>query len=316
MPNNRDSHILFIAGAMRSGSTLLGMLLGRLPGFFNAGEIKWFWPDALHRRARCECGVSVQDCPFWSEVIMRLEQEGVDISRIAQLHPKLTRTKDIPFIWLRQQGAWQSAIWDEFVSAHDALYRITSELAGGRVVIDASKMPPHLMLLKSLEAVRFGTIHLVRDGRGVAYSWEKRYKAKFKTNHNYRASNRSAYKSLLMWLMQNELIEYMLKSNQRRTLVRYEDFVLNPEDTLRETLKALKFNYDSDGHPLIDDSSFPQSHSLGGSDQVRFATGSQHLVLDEVWRKRMKSSKQNILYVLAIPLLRRYGYSRNKNTPK
>jgi hypothetical protein len=41
---------------MHSGS---GMLLGSLRGYFNVGELKWFWSDVITAR-RCSCGDRAQ----------------------------------------------------------------------------------------------------------------------------------------------------------------------------------------------------------------------------------------------------------------
>ena len=37
--------VLYIAGNGRSGSTLLGVLLGQIPGFFNVGEVRRVWDE-------------------------------------------------------------------------------------------------------------------------------------------------------------------------------------------------------------------------------------------------------------------------------
>ena len=303
--------ILFIAGAMRSGSTLLGMMLGALPGFFNVGEMKWFWRNATREQTRCGCGSTVQKCSFWSEVIRRLAQRHVDIAHIAAIQPRLGRTADMPFIWLRKKCRRKSGIWQEFTSAHQLLYLVTSEVAGGDVIVDGSKLPPHLMLLESMKNVDVRTIHLVRDGRGVAWSWEKRHRGKAKNSPGQRGAKRSAYKGVGVWLVQNLLLEYMLRNAEHCVRARYEDLVEHRDETLLGILHALGMDSGTGSTWLAQDNHLPLSHSLGGSNEVRFKTGPRELVNDEAWKKNLTATQKHVSSAMALPLLRRYGYAVN-----
>src|SRR5690606_27812442 len=61
--------IVFIAGSWRSGSTLLGDLLGAAQGLHHVGELHHFWGRGLQMNWRCGCGEKFRSCPFWSRVI-------------------------------------------------------------------------------------------------------------------------------------------------------------------------------------------------------------------------------------------------------
>jgi LPS sulfotransferase NodH len=60
--------LLYIVGSSYSGSTLLGILLGKNKGCFNAGELK-----ALGRATAaneiCSCRKNISNCSFWSELL-------------------------------------------------------------------------------------------------------------------------------------------------------------------------------------------------------------------------------------------------------
>src|SRR6266542_1121845 len=45
--DERPPTVLFIGGYSRSGSTLLDLLLGQLPGFFSSGELAYIWSHGL-----------------------------------------------------------------------------------------------------------------------------------------------------------------------------------------------------------------------------------------------------------------------------
>jgi hypothetical protein len=62
------TRVAYIAGAGRSGSTLLAMLLGALPGCVSIGELRHMWRRGIQLNQRCGCGEPFWDCPFWSDV--------------------------------------------------------------------------------------------------------------------------------------------------------------------------------------------------------------------------------------------------------
>ena len=60
--------ILYIAGAGRSGSTLLERLLGQLPACVAVGEARHLWREDP-TTARCGCGRVLTECDHWRAVI-------------------------------------------------------------------------------------------------------------------------------------------------------------------------------------------------------------------------------------------------------
>ena len=60
--------LVFIAGAGRSGSTLLELLLGQFDGVFAAGELHSMWHRGLIENRRCGCGLPFRHCAVWKSV--------------------------------------------------------------------------------------------------------------------------------------------------------------------------------------------------------------------------------------------------------
>ena len=60
------TRILFIGGCGRSGTTLLGQILGQAEGFCFVGEAMYGWRSLSTRR--CGCGVRASECDFWRAV--------------------------------------------------------------------------------------------------------------------------------------------------------------------------------------------------------------------------------------------------------
>src|SRR5216684_384525 len=66
--SRRGLQILYVAGVPRTGSTVLGHLLGDIPGVIFVGELNFFWRRFAHAEV-CSCGQPLPDCPFWSAVV-------------------------------------------------------------------------------------------------------------------------------------------------------------------------------------------------------------------------------------------------------
>ncbi len=60
--------VVFVGGMPRSGSTLLDLLIGQLPGHCDVGELFYMWQGGAKRDQRCACGEHFSRCPFWTAV--------------------------------------------------------------------------------------------------------------------------------------------------------------------------------------------------------------------------------------------------------
>ncbi|HEX2621952.1 MAG TPA: hypothetical protein VHL11_17465, partial [Phototrophicaceae bacterium] len=65
---NKRVKILYIGGTGRSGSTLIDIMLGKLPAFFSAGELYWIWKRSLKENQLCGDGHTFKDSEFWQKV--------------------------------------------------------------------------------------------------------------------------------------------------------------------------------------------------------------------------------------------------------
>ncbi len=74
--------LLYILSAGHSGSTLLDILVGTIPGVFSTGECFYF-PWQLHRDGGvcelgqdiCSCGKKFSECETWVKVVTTLSQK-------------------------------------------------------------------------------------------------------------------------------------------------------------------------------------------------------------------------------------------------
>ncbi len=79
------SKIIYIAGLGHSGSTILDMSLGTLPGVIGLGELKTLMDDHTrekHYTSICSCGKKATECMIWKEVPVLLEGKQNDPEKI------------------------------------------------------------------------------------------------------------------------------------------------------------------------------------------------------------------------------------------
>ena len=72
---------------------------------------------------------------------------------------------------LRQRPSLRFQAYDQQVRA---LFQAIRAVSGKRVVEDTTKTPSRALVLSMISGVDVRILHLVRDGRGVAWSMEKR----------------------------------------------------------------------------------------------------------------------------------------------
>lgn len=82
---DRKNKVIYIAGLGHSGSTVLDMSLGTLPGVVGLGELKTLLDDQSrdrHYTSVCSCGNRATDCIIWQEVPQLLEGKRDDPEKI------------------------------------------------------------------------------------------------------------------------------------------------------------------------------------------------------------------------------------------
>ena len=68
-PRPSMPQVVYVGSWGRSGSTLLDLVLGQIPGFVSVGELRYLWERGLAERQLCGCGRPVTGCPFWGAVL-------------------------------------------------------------------------------------------------------------------------------------------------------------------------------------------------------------------------------------------------------
>jgi hypothetical protein len=309
--------VLLIMGWTRSGSTILDNLLGEIDGFFSSGELHYIWERGLLEKRLCACGQEIESCEVWRPVLQEAFNDDVPDPRAVarwQKHAvrvrhtwKLLRQKSLPSGW---------APLDSYAPVAEALYKAIGKVTGARVVVDSSKRPSDAALLPLLDGVDPYYLHLVRDPRGVAYSWKRHRREYDRGDQPAEMPRHGSIYSTFGWSEVNVAAEAVRHhvGPSRSLLVRYEDFISSPRRTLLEIARMV--GEEPADLPVSEERTalLNRNHSAAGNPS-RFKTGPITLRPDEEWKARLKTRDHLIATGMGLPLIRRYGYAVSRNTP-
>ncbi len=174
-----DVKVLYIVGFTRSGTTILANVLGELEGFFSAGEMQHhFWRVGVRRNWTCGCGQPFGECEHWSAVLKAgfdAERAGLDGDAMLALQQRVLRTR---YTW---RYLWQPRRRLAVRSRSAPLSRADrTPLPCGRGRDRRSRRRRSLEVARpwrcapSMPGVTPYYVHLVRDSRAVAHSWQRK----------------------------------------------------------------------------------------------------------------------------------------------
>ncbi|TML00363.1 MAG: sulfotransferase [Actinobacteria bacterium] len=219
-PRQRPT-VLYVMGAGRSGSTILGVALGNCENVFFAGELdRWLARSGVPRR--CDPPLT----RFWDVVRREMggsaELAGAKTTYLERSSALLDLCK-----WPHRHR-----LRPRYRRASEDLYRAISRAAGVSHIVDSSHYPLRARELQALRGIDLYLLLLVRDPQGVVASLgrddvpERRFGA--------------PVANLYLWLTNLLSVFVFLRHPQdRRLLVRYEDFLANPEEVIRQILHRI-----------------------------------------------------------------------------
>ncbi len=300
--------VLYIAGNGRSGSTLLDSILGQLAGFFAVGEVRQIWDEGIVENRLCGCGMPVQECEVWREVLDHLGmQEPLDDGRhIGRLREQLAQTKQlIPMFVAPDRYRCRTVTGlEEFLDATSKLYKAIAQVTHCEIIVDSSKWPTYSFLLDLLPDIDVYVLHLVRDPRACAFSWTRGKE----TEPGKSIGTQSTLRSTAYWVVWNPAIRYLWsRRTNRYRFLRYEDFVENPRQTIQSIVDFV--GSPASQLPFSDDQTviMVKTHAISGN-PTRFAKGAVRLALDDEWHNKMPTGRRRLVTTMTWPLLWQYGY--------
>ncbi|HZJ47944.1 MAG TPA: sulfotransferase [Acidimicrobiia bacterium] len=304
--------VLYIAGWGRSGSTIIDNILGEIDGFFSGGEIHYLWERGLIEGRSCGCGLPLGECEMWSQVLALLGSKGIgadSASEIVRWQEQCVRIRHT-FGLARSRARRRDGVLEAYARVLGEVYSAVRQVTGARVIIDSSKRPSDGAMLRLVPGVSPSYVHLVRDPRAVSYSWRRR-KAHLDRAAAAEMRQHNVVGSTASWTLWNLAIETLRRRHDSSgsMLLRYEDFIVRPRATIEAIVELV--GEDPAQLPFEDDATVRLSgnHTISGNPS-RFSTGQVALRADDEWMSNQSPTDRALATVLALPLLRRYGYPR------
>lgn len=311
-PSSDLTRVLFIAGALRSGSTLLDRVIGAREGFCSVGEAHTIWKGSFEENQLCGCGVSFHECPFWDKVSRRafgVTTVQFDPANTIHLRDSVDRIRHSP--WLlssRRPRSYQTAL-SAYGELTERLYAAIQAVSGARVIVDSSKSPAHALVLAQLPGVEVHVVHLVRDPRAVAFSWQRKPQRTHAGIH-WKAGDMPIERvstSAVRWMAHNALAEFLSASTTNYCRLRYEDFLADPDAALSKILAPYEWPKDDPTRAGSMEIVLEPAHTVSGN-RMRFKSGKLRLTLDDEWRGAMSKRDRQTVEATTWPLLIHYGY--------
>ena len=279
--SNSRVTLAYIASPSFSGSTLLTFLLAGHPDIATVGELKCqALGDVDHYD--CSCGTRIRDCPFWSRLQRRLAERGTDfrlddfgthfrcrtkpvLDRILRARVRGPAFEHLRRTALRLVPGGRRLVRDR-VEHNARIIEQVMDMRNARIFLDASKDPVRAEYL--IESGRFDVfiIHLIRDGRGTAYSY-------------MRHDGMTMADATREWKRTHAECSRLLRLVPaiRGLVVRYEDLCADPGGTVAGIVEFLGLA----PHPLIERFQSVEHHIVGNAMRL---TSSGQIRLDEKWR--------------------------------
>jgi len=297
--------VIYIAGEGRSGSTLLERILGQHPQIFAAGELKHIWERSFIENQLCSCGKPFNDCPVWQGIVESFleKRNRLEPQSVIEAFKKTSRIRHYIF------GKNLKNCYSEFINdIYTDLYRSILENTKKEFVIDASKHPVFAHILAQNKKIVLYVIHLIRDVRGVAYSWTKKRERPEITHRKEYMPRYSVVRTALSWSIVNKIAsDLKVYPTLKYIRIFYEELVSNPKETLEKIYKRLEVDLNFNDLFLDDRTIVLKTNHTVSGNPFRFKVGKIKLSPDIEWKSKLPFYKKILVNFLSHPTRNRIG---------
>ncbi len=301
--------LIYVAGYGRSGTTLLDIAVGQQKDVFAAGEVTALPRHVWEYDEFCACRETVSACDFWGQVVTRWQKTNPDFE-MREYGNLLDRSEFLFSLKRLFSKLLPNKEFKDYRRLTGSLFKEIADQAGTNIILDSSKLPGRASSIHADPDIEIYLVHVVRDGRGVAWSMMKPYSIKVEEGIQKELKPKPLWFTAARWFVVNmgaEIMRWRLPK-ARSIRVRYEDFVADPEATVKRIMALVGEEYVQPDHG---------GEVMKPQHQV---AGSRHRMKDELiikkdvsWKAKMPKGKQTLFSLLTAPLLWRYGYFGKSN---
>ncbi|HEX2069461.1 MAG TPA: hypothetical protein VHH54_04585 [Actinomycetota bacterium] len=296
-----STKVVLIGGYARSGSTLLGQLLGQLPEFVFVGELGAIWDQDFATNRLCGCGARFNECPFWTSVVsdLRESDRSFDLERVRQAQHRVARWWRVPQLRLSSRSSPFGKDLAYYRGVLGQLYASIVRVSRCGVVVDSTKVASHGFVLARINGVALYPIHLVRDSSATAYSLARR--KKFNPSDKTYAEGHTLLRAAVGWSGSNLLAAQLQRVNHNYRLLTYDQLARDPLGALSSIAGLV--GEPSPGPTFLQGSAarVAATHALG-SNPIKFQTGDIEIRPDDEWRQRMSGIERGFVRFVTWPV--------------
>src|SRR5439155_4026021 len=153
---------------------------------------------------------------------------------------------------------------------------------------DSSKAPSTAFVLRQVPGLDLRLVHLVRDSRGVAFSWTKRIVRPDMVDRKGEMHRYTPARMAVRWVTRNGMMELLGRLGHREVRVGYENLVRAPRAELERILTGMGEPFEPRELDFISDGrvDLGPNHTVMGN-PMRMDQGPVELRLDDQWRTAM-----------------------------
>ncbi|MFZ2112575.1 MAG: sulfotransferase [Solirubrobacteraceae bacterium] len=302
--------VIYVGGYARSGSTLLGRVLGEPQGMVCVGETRFLWSRGLINNVGCGCGQPFRSCPFWTAVGEEAfgGWDQVNAEEMTELDRVTNLPQALPLYWAPWLRPGMDDKISEYVAILSKLYAAIKRVSGAEVIIEISKDPTLACLLRRMPDSDVRVIHLVRDSRAVAYSWTRKRRMPSPIGNEEFMSRASPTETAIKWSAWNVGCYALRAARFPYQKVTYENFVADPRATLDKLSVFADEEIISSGSELRGNEVKLGDHHIFSGNPMRATTGWLPVRLDTEWQTQLPKAQFAKVTAITFPLLRVNGY--------
>ncbi|WP_081416550.1 sulfotransferase [Arthrobacter castelli] len=298
------ARVLMLGGFGRSGSTLLERCLAETRGVTALGEVLHLWERGLVDDELCGCSSRFSECAFWQDIGRRAfgGWERVDAAQLVEDRRLVVRNRHLPELTIGLSTPGRRLRRLRFLRHLNSLYQAAHDSSRGDILVDSSKHPAYAYLLRRA-AVNLKCVLVVRDPRGVAFSWSKVVKRPESSQSDAYMPRYSTARAVFNWAAYGTAFHGLSLLRVPVMTVHYEDFMDDPSRVVKSIMSFAGNEAEEidTSHLGSDSVTLTEHHTVAGN-PIRFTTGRLAIRADHQWRHEMPAIQRLVATVVSAPL--------------
>lgn len=293
------TELIFILGDGRSGSTILNIILSNQDEILGPGELyKWIEFKGLPN-PRNEDNSQHE---FWYHVHNQYLERSqyIDFILLQNARQEIENYWKFIRVFLGLSNPVLSKMYQD---ASADLINSLKAVSGKPIVVDASRNMGRALELYRKFGTKMKIIHLVRDPRGIVWSYQKK-----QIEQDYKHPLISSFHNLIKNIFCT-LLEWRIP-NETFYRIKYEDLMLRPVQELNQLAEFLDLSLQQIIDKIKKDDPLIVPNILDGN-RVRKRTRIK-LKIDTEWKESLPKLERLLSVIITFPFFVKYGYYKKE----